>query len=205
MSVRFDPAVPFDALPELPGGFDFDSPRILKKALAASHALAKANAAAAKLPDPSLFYAPFLVRESLESSAVENIRTTMFEALMADAVPEKAEGPQKEVLNYKSALAYGLEKVRERGFVHTGLLEEIQEIVEPGKGGIRRMPVCLRNGAGETVYTPPVGEERIRRLLMNLDSFVNASDDGFDPLVKIGAAHYQFEAIHPFLDGNGRV
>ena len=82
---------------------------------------------------------------------------------------------------------------------------EIVKIIRQVDSGIRRAPgTVIANPAGEVIYTPPEGESVIREKLANLESFMH-SENGLDPLVKLAAIHYQFEAIHPFPDGNGRT
>jgi len=85
---------------------------------------------------------------------------------------------------------------------------EIQSVLEPDKKGIRKVPgVRIANSAtGESLYTPPEGETLIRDLLKNLEDYYNnVVDSNIDTLIKTAVCHYQFESIHPFLDGNGRV
>ncbi|MDR0860233.1 MAG: Fic family protein [Candidatus Peribacteria bacterium] len=87
------------------------------------------------------------------------------------------------------------------------MLIAIQNVLEPTKEGIRKLPgtVIANASTGEIFHTPPEGEENIRRLLGNLEMFMNETDDDIDPLIKLGVMHYQFESIHPFYDGNGRT
>jgi Fic family protein len=101
---------------------------------------------------------------------------------------------------------YGFDFVKQKGFIHTNLMVDLGDVIEPSRGGIRRIPgTVIANGAGETIYTPPVGEENIRNYLRNLENFINNQKDDIDPLIKAGVIHYQFESIHPFHDGNGRT
>lgn len=129
-------------------------------------------------------------------------------------LPETSEvrTPSKEVLRYREALLWGLIRLTERGFLNTNDYVEIQSYIEPGKGGIRKLPgtkiAKSRSGmAEETIYTPPDGEERLSKMLANYERFYNDAEglDDFDPLIRMGILHYQFEAIHPFYDGNGRT
>ena len=99
------------------------------------------------------------------------------------------------------------EALRKRTRLSAALAIEIGAMIKPGDAGVRRQPGAnlINRATGEIVYTPPDGEARIRRLLGNLEHFINAAEDGLDPLVKLAVLHYQFEAIHPFRDGNGRT
>ena len=203
----FIPLKPYNALPHLPPKYNFDTVSILKAVNAANKALARLNALSSKLPDSSILISPLLVRESLASSKIENINTTMQEIFQMELLPEKKRtGPAKEVLHYRNAMLRGLALVRKRGILTTNDCIALQGIVEPHKTGIRRMDVTIQNAATkEVLYTPPTGEELLRDLLQNVEQYINQRDDGVDPLIKMSVFHYQFESIHPFLDGNGRV
>jgi Fic family protein len=94
--------------------------------------------------------------------------------------------------------------MRERPLT-TNLFIEIVRIIKEVDFGIRKVTgTALKNPQGEIAYTPPVGEDVIRDKLSNLESFIHAQDE-LDPLIKMAVMHYQFEAIHPFEDGNGRT
>lgn len=203
----FNPLKPYNTLPHLPPKYDFDTVAILKAVNAANKALSRLNALASKLPDSSILISPLLVRESLASSKIENINTTMEEIFQMELLPEKKRsGPAKEVLHYRDAMLHGLTIVRKKGFLTTNDFIAIQKIVEPNKFGIRKMHVTIQNSATkEVLYTPPDGEKLLRDLLQNIEKYINENGDSTDPLIKMAVFHYQFESIHPFLDGNGRV
>lgn len=202
----FNPLKPHNALPHLPPKYDFDIVPILKAVNAANKALARLNALSSKLPDGSVLISPLLVRESLASSKIENINTTMEEVFQMELLPEKKRtGAAKEVLHYRDAMLHGLEIVRKKEFLATNDFVAVQKIVEPGKHGIRKSNVTIQNtSTKEVLYTPPTGEKLLRDLLQNAEQYINRHDDT-DPLIKMAVFHYQFESIHPFLDGNGRV
>ncbi|MDP2642543.1 MAG: Fic/DOC family N-terminal domain-containing protein [Candidatus Peregrinibacteria bacterium] len=202
----FNPKKPNNQLPLLPTDFNYDNVAILKQVNLSNIALAKVNALAGRLPDSILLVSPLLVRESVASSQIENINTTVFEVFEAEVMSEKKKGPAKEVLNYRDAIFAGLDLVKKRGILTTNDFVKIQSIVEPNKHGIRKLGVKIMNDlTKEILYTPPEGETHIRDFLANVEEFINKDDDGIDPLVKSAVFHYQFESIHPFLDGNGRV
>jgi Fic family protein len=147
-----------------------------------------------------------ILRESARlSSEIENIVTTNDELYRADADPEGKSDPHtKEVLRYREALYNGFQALKARPLT-TNLFIEIVRLIKQTELGIRAIPgTALKNDAGQVVYTPPVGEAVIRDKLGNLERFIHA-EDGIDPLVKMAVVHYQFEAIHPFPDGNGRT
>lgn len=202
----FDPLQPNNQLPFLPTDFNYDQVDILKQVNQANIALANLNIRAERLPNSLLLVSPLLIRESVASSGIENINTTVYAVFEAEILEEKRTGPAKEVLHYKDAMLEGLENVRKKGFLSTNDFVHIQSLIEPTKRGIRKLEVKIMNRAtGKVLYTPPTTEQVIRDLLQNLEEFINNPDDGLDPLVKMAVFHYQFESIHPFLDGNGRV
>lgn len=206
--MTFDPRKPYNSLPLLPPKYDFDQVEILKRVNTSNIALAKLNALSTKLPNPWLLMQPLLVRESVASSGIENINTTVLEVFEAEVQPEaQRRGPAKEVLRYREAMLKGLEFVTDKGFLSTNHFVDVQRLIEPGKPGIRRIPgtMIMNHSTKEVIYTPPDGEKRLRDLLANLEKYINHHDDDTDPLIKMAVLHYQFESIHPFLDGNGRA
>jgi Fic family protein len=101
----FDPKQPNNSLLSLPGDFEYDKKIILKAAIKANNALAKLNGLALLLPNANLLMAPLLTKESVESNAIENIHTTTFKVLQSEALNQKIKnGPEKEVLHYRTAL-----------------------------------------------------------------------------------------------------
>lgn len=206
--MKFDSRTPFNDLPLLPPKFDFDQIEILKRVNTSNIAIAKLNALSTKIPNPWLLMQPLLVRESVASSGIENINTTVLEVFEAEVQPDaQRRGPAKEVLRYREAMLKGLDYVTDKGFLSTNHMIDIQEIIEPGKPGIRKVPgTRIMNSTTKVVlYTPPDGEKRLRDFLANLEQYINRHDDDIDQLIKMAVLHYQFESIHPFLDGNGRV
>ena len=197
---------PFNALPPLPPKVELESKTVLRKVIRASRSLAHLNGAIRNLPNPNLFIDSIHLQEAKASSEIENIVTT-HEKLYQSYVGEGKfrYGPQKEVIDYKEALWLGFERLKDRPFITTNLCIEIVQCIKQNSAGIRvNAGTQLRNSYGEVVYTPPEGESVIRDKMAQLESFIN-SDSELDPLIKMSLAHYQFEAIHPFADGNGRT
>lgn len=203
----FDPKVPQNNLQKLPGSFDFHNKNLYLKALEAQKSLAKLNGLLHLLPNADILVTPLITAESVSSSAIENINTTTIEVLKAQALPQDFRlGAEKEVLHYREAILYGYKLIQENNFLITNDLIEIQNIIEPNKSGIRSIPwTVIGNSRGEVLYTPPQGKDVILDLLSNLEQFLNNQADEIYPLIKTGVIHYQFEAIHPFYDGNGRT
>jgi len=203
---KFDKSRPYNNLPALPPKIDVETKRILLKTIKASRALGKLNGALSNLPNPNLFLDTIQIKEAKASSAIENIITTndeLFESMVAD---KKSYNPAaKEILSYKSALFKGLKEIEKRPFISTNLCVKIVQEIKQNTSSIRVTPgTALLNGKGQKVYTPPSGESVIRKKMANLEKFINENEK-IDPLIKMAILHYQFEAIHPFSDGNGRT
>ncbi|MCH9635786.1 MAG: Protein adenylyltransferase SoFic [Chlamydiales bacterium] len=164
--------------------------------------------AAAKLPNQMLMMQTLALLESRISSEIEQVVTTNDRLYQGLADGGQSSDPQtKEVLNYNEALFYGFGAIKGGNRLLSPLLfEEMAAKITGNSGGIRKLPgTQLKNPVnGEVVYTPPVGEEFIRKHLDLLIHFIYAEDE-LHPLVKMALIHYQFEAIHPFYDGNGRT
>ena len=204
--MAFDKTKAYNDLPSLPPDFDCETKAILLKTIAASRALAQLNGAIRNLPNPSLFLDTLHLQEAKASSEIENIITTnddLYQALVAD---KKHKDPAaKEVISYKEAIWLGVKRLEERPFITTNLCIELVQCIKQNSAGIRTSSgTKLANPKGEIIYTPPAGENSIREKLADFEKFVNQNDQ-LDPLIKMAVAHYQFEAIHPFFDGNGRT
>lgn len=203
---KFDRKIPYNDLPLLPPKAEIETKGILRKTISAGRALAQLNGTLMNLPNPTLFLDTIYLQEAKASSEVENIITTndeLFKSMVADRKVENL--ATKEVLSYKEALWLGLEELKTKPFITTNLCIKIVQCIKQNKASIRKTPgTTLRNAQGEVTYTPPSGEGIIREKLANLERFIN-NDEGLDPLIKMALMHYQFEAIHPFADGNGRT
>jgi Fic family protein len=202
-----DPKIPYNQLPLLPGDFEYDKKSFLKLAIKASEELSKLNGLVKLIPNHKILIAPLLMKESVESSAIENINTTTLKVLQSEALPESAvTWPEKEVLHYHRAILAGYERLQQEWGIGYNAIISTQSLIEPSKPWVRKIPgTVIANGYGEVLYTPPVGEDVIVWLLSNLEKWMNESDDDIDPLIKMPVIHYQFESIHPFYDGNGRT
>lgn len=201
----FDRAQPYNDLPPLPPPVELETKAVLKQAISANRVLANLRGLAAQIPNQGMLISSIALQEARLSSEIENIVTTNDELYRADADPEGKSDPHtKEVLRYREALYHGFQALKARPLT-TNLFIEIVRLIKQTELDIRAIPgTALKNDAGQVVYTPPVGEAVIRDKLGNLEQFIHA-EDGIDPLVKMAVMHYQFEAIHPFPDGNGRT
>ncbi|MEW6488534.1 MAG: Fic family protein [Thermodesulfobacteriota bacterium] len=204
--MSFNPSLPYDNLPLLPPAVPLETPAVLKKAIGANRLLAELKGMGGVIPNPGVLIRTIALQEARVSSEIENIVTTNDELYRAlDGATGKVDPHAKEVLRYQDALWAGYEAIRKRPLLTTNLFVELARTITGTMGGIRRVPgTKIANSRGEVIYTPPEGEARIRELLGNLEKFIHA-EDGLDPLVKLAVMHYQFEAIHPFTDGNGRT
>ncbi len=203
---RFNPDAPFNELAPLPPAADLESRAILKACIPARAAIAELNAAADLIPNPAILINTIPVLEARASSEIENIVTTadrLFQFASNDIAA--ADAATKEALRYRTALRRGAALLTVRP-VTTNLAVEVCTVLRGIDTQIRRIPgTALRNHlTGAAVYTPPDGVTRLRNLMTNWERFLHARDD-HDPLVRMAVGHYQFEAIHPFEDGNGRT
>ena len=215
--IPYDRAVPYNSLPSLPPSEEcFQDEEIHTLLTSASRELAELKGIAAMLPNQSIFINTITLREAKASSAIENIFTTDDELYKALAYQdeESVQGPAKEILHYREALWEGFKSIKEEGGISVDSLISIYRRIKQTYDGIRPYQaeiVIKKRGwgslVGETVYTPPRGKGVVEKMLADLVDFLN-DDQGkykIDPLLKMAMAHYQFEAIHPFRDGNGRT
>jgi len=210
-----DPEKPFNALPDLPPDLSvLQTPEMFSRIIAAHRGLAELKGYCRTLPNPDLLLNSIILQESKDSSEIENIVTTQDDLFRAAAVelardPSAATGPAKEVLRYREAVYHGSARLKERGLITTNILAEIVQCLKGNDAGIRKNTVAIgSSSSGKVIYTPPEGETLLRQKMYALESFINDGEGavaGIDPLVRMALIHYQFEAIHPFYDGNGRT
>lgn len=186
----------------------FETKAILKKTATASRKLAELKGMAASIPNQGILINTLAMQEAKDSSAIENIVTTHDELFKGDAFPDTDSNPaSKEVRRYVQALRVGFQSVKQTGLLTGNQIQQIQAELEQNNAGYRKLPgTALKNNFGQTVYTPPQDPNTIVELMSDLERFIN--DDALfqaDPLVKMALIHHQFESIHPFYDGNGRM
>ena len=203
----YNPEIPYNNLPNLPPEIDLETKQILRKVISASRSLSELKGAITNLPNPLLFIDTINLQEAQASSAIENIVTTqdaLFQASVADL--KIGNSVTKEVIHYKDALWFGVKEINKRPILTTNLFISLVQIIKENQSGIRNLPgTQLKNPiTDEVIYTPPEGEDIIREKLQAFENFAN-EENGLDPLIKMALMHYQFEAIHPFFDGNGRT
>lgn len=208
--MSFNKDIPYNSLPDLPPKANLETSEIFKLTISANKLLAELKGYCQTLPNPNLLLNTIILQESKESSAIENIVTTQDELYKASLnITDKIKNPAaKEVIQYREAMYWGLEQMQKNGLITTNLLVGIMQKLRNSSDNIRKNPgTKLANPSTKAVvYTPPEGEDIIRKKLAKLETFIN--DDTYidlDPLIKMALVHYQFEAIHPFSDGNGRT
>ena len=203
----FDPKVPYNELPDLPPPLELiETADILKQCIKARVALAELKQAAELIPNSAVLVNALPLLEARASSEIENIVTTtdkLFE--FADIAEDKADAATKEALRYRTALYEG-SKMVQRGMLTTDMAIHICSTVKGMELDLRAEPgTTLKSRmTGEVIYTPPVGQKLLQTKLDNWADFMHSSSE-IDPLVRMAVQHYQFEAIHPFADGNGRT
>lgn len=203
--MSWEPERPYNDLPDLPPSIPLETRPVLKATVTARAAVAALDQAALLLPNPWVLLNAASLLEAQASSEIENIVTTA-DALFKFAQTEDAsDQATKEALRYRSALFEGVTAIRKRPLTF-GISESVCSRIKNREMTIRKLAgTRIANPTTRAiVYSPPEGAEVIRDKLANWESFVHGADD-LDPLVRMAVGHYQFEAIHPFHDGNGRT
>lgn len=203
--MAWSPEVPFNDLPPPPPlGLDLEPKPVLKAAIEARTALATAAQAGQLLPNPNILIHAVPLLEAQASSEIENIVTTADE-LFKHVGSSGGNHATKEALRYRAALFTGVESIRKRPLT-AGTAARICSELHGREMAIRAEPgTRIANPTtGQVVYAPPEGVDLIGDKLSAWERFLHTEDD-LDPLVRMAVAHYQFEAIHPFHDGNGRT
>jgi len=215
--LMYDRNQPYNSIPLLPPPGEIENDvEILKKLVSASRALATANNTVLRLPNPFMLVNTIALQEAKTSTAIENIFTTedeLYKAVSDTIQEDNANSATKEVLRYREALWEGHRIMNEKKVIDLDSIVSIFRQIKNSSAGIRppQSQTTIKRGqsefrAGEIIYTPPRGVGLIEKLMANLLDYLN-DDEKYptDPLLKMCFAHYQFEAIHPFQDGNGRT
>jgi len=201
----WNPTLPYNDLPPLPPSADIETKAVLKACITARAALAELKQAAKLIPNQSMLVNSLPLLEAQASSEIENIVTTSDKLFRFSGNIEQADIATKEALLYRAALFAGYTSLDSRPLC-TATAEIICSTIKGREMSVRKVPgTTLQNDkTGNIIYTPPAGEMIIRNHLSNWERFLHGHRD-IDPLIRMAAAHYQFEAIHPFSDGNGRT
>ncbi len=197
---------PYNDLPELPPRVDIETKPVLKGTIEARVALASLDQAARRMTNPTVLINSIPLLEAQASSEIENIVTTADDLFKFAKDESAATNPAtKETLKYRTALFAGIDLIEARP-LSASTAAQVCSMVKGHEMGVRRIAGTYIGNPGTRVaiYTPPSGESLIRDKLSNWENFVHQRGT-LDPLVAMAIAHYQFEAIHPFEDGNGRT
>lgn len=203
--MNWNAETPYNDLPILPPDLErIETRSVLKACISARAAIAELKTAGELIPDQGLLINILPMLEAKDSSRIENIVTTSDQLFQYADRADGADPATKEALRYRTALYDGYTHLVDYPLC-TNTAVAICTKLRAVQTDIRKTPgTVLRDQNNNVVYTPPVGEDSIRELLANWERFIHGDDD-LDPLVKMAIAHYQFECIHPFPDGNGRT
>jgi Fic family protein len=206
-SMPFRPDRPYNELPFLPPAADVETRPVLKACIEARAALAELKIAGDLIPNQAVLINSIPLLEAQASSEIENIVTTTDRLFRFanETAENQADPATKEALRYRTALAEGVGQLVRRPLT-TATAVQICRTIKGIEIDIRATPgTQLKNDTtGDVVYTPPDGQDRLRDLLANWERYLHEHKDT-DPLIRMVVGHYQFEAIHPFTDGNGRT
>ena len=200
------PDTPYNSLPVLPPAAEVETHAVLKSCIGARAALAELKQAAQLIPNQSVLINTLPLLEAQASSEIEHIVTTTDRLFQYQNLTEQASDPAtREAVRYSTALMEGFQSLQTRP-LNIRTAEQICSRIKGVEMTVRRVPgTALANDrTGAIIYTPPVGEELLRARLSNWEQYLHEQRQ-IDPLIRMAVAHYQFEAIHPFTDGNGRT
>lgn len=215
VSVTADERVHAFVPPPLPPDPSLDLRRLQRKLERANQALGRLDGLTRLLPDPHLFIYLYLRKEAVLSSQIEGTQSTLSDLLLFEAEDQPGVPPDDvvEVSNYVAALEHGLRRVRTDLPLSLRLLREVHGILLRRGRGADRTPGEFRTSQnwisgtrpGNAAFVPPPPPDRLTDCLDAFERFLHRDDEDLPVLIKAGLAHVQFETIHPFLDGNGRV
>jgi Fic family protein len=203
---EFNPLRAYNSLPNLPPTADVETWAILKQCVEARVALEGLKTAGALIANQNVLINAIPLREARDSSAIENIVTTEDKLFHHAAADEgDADPATKETLRYRTALFDGYADIQ-TGPLSTATAVKFCRTIRATEIDVRGIPAAaLRSPVtGDIIYTPPEGEPLLRDKLGNWETYINENGQ-IDPLIRMAIGHYQFEAIHPFTDGNGRT
>ncbi|MEO9482288.1 MAG: Fic family protein [Ekhidna sp.] len=212
-----DRNAPWNDLPDLPIHPDlYRTVDIMEQLGNAKSALGRLHGRSVAIPNQGILINTISLQEAKASSEIENIFTTddeLYQAFSEEGEDVSIKGAPKEVLRYREALWSGHEHLMSNQSFDMDYFIKIYRMVKQTNDGLRppSARIYIKQGgtgpnAGTAIYTPPRGRDILEQKLQNLLNFVNDDEKyPIDPLIKMAIAHYQFEVIHPFRDGNGRA
>jgi len=199
----------------LPPPIDFSSDKELQRTLYdATAAISKLSGICTQLPNPDMLVESYMNREAVLSSQIEGTRVSLSELLLSSAKKSEENSDVREVFNYIVAIRHGLERIRNGGPIDLELIRVMHTLLMRGVRGHDKRPGEFRNVQNwvgspmsdiqDATFVPP-DPESVETLMTDLIDYINDSDYLEIPLIKCAMIHYQFETIHPFCDGNGRI
>lgn len=198
-------------IPDLPSpGVDFQTPELLKALVAAHRHLAELKGCAASIPNQGILINTLALQEAKASSEVESYVTTQDELFQADLhIAEWVSPAAKEVSRYREALTHGFERMRaQQGILSNSTLIALFQLLKNSSETFRTSggTVLKNEKTGATVFVPPQDGAQVQAHMQALEQFINdEAACNLDPIIKMALIHHQFESIHPFSDGNGRI
>ncbi len=204
--MTFDPRHPFNDLPDLPPAAETETKAILRRCIAARAALAELRVSGQLILNQAMLINSIPLLEAQASSEIENIVTTADRLFRyANQAAGQADPATKEALRYRTALHRGFGMLKNRP-LSTAIAVAVCRTIKGVNLDVRKTPgtALINDATDEVVYTPPVGEDILRNKLANWERYIHEVE-AIDPLIRLAVMHYQFEAIHPFVDGNGRT
>ena len=196
------------SLTQFPPRVELQTIPVMRALVEARGALGELKGRATSLPNPNILLDTLFLQEALASSEIENIVTTQDEAFRASLFSDTGSVEAKEVARYRDALRLGYKSWQKNRFISENMLIDMFRRLKQSRGGYRQASgTVIRNSqTGETIYKPPQNLREIKGLMKDLAKFINrGSSHHIDPLIKMALIHHQFESIHPFPDGNGRI
>jgi Fic family protein len=191
-----------------PAGLDLDAPAVLKALAAAHRHLAELKGCAKSIPNQAILIDTLALQEAKASSEIESYVTTQDELFQADLqLADWVSPAAKEVSRYREALKQGFARMgQQQGLLSNSTLIALFQDLKNSSETFRRAPgtVLKNDKTGATVFVPPQNAQQIQQHMADLERFIN-TPDALDPLLKMALIHHQFESIHPFVDGNGRI
>ncbi len=195
------------SLTQFPPRVDFQTVPVLTALADARGALGELKGRVTSLPNPTILLDTLFLQEALASSEIENIVTTQDEAFRAGLFSNEGSVEAKEVARYREAMRLGYQTWLKNRFISENMLVDMFRVLKQSDDGYRQTGVVIRNlQTGKDVYVPPQNQQEIEKLMEKLTNFINdESSCDLDPLIRMALIHHQFESIHPFPDGNGRI